>query len=173
VRTSGLSLWLVPEPEARRRLAGTISELAGRLGSPAFEPHVTLLGHLAQPEPDVVAAAVRLASATTPLQLRPFRVGQRDEYFRCLFYEIAADAALIDLHMRARLALGRSDEALYFPHLSLVYGELDNAAKEELAGPLAPRRGERWRVDELQVVRTDGEAGEWRLLAGFPLSRRD
>ena len=65
------------------------------------------------------------------------------------------------------------DEALFFPHLSLVYGELDSAAKEELAGPLAPRRGERWRVDELQVVRTDGEPGEWRLLAGFPLSRRD
>jgi 2'-5' RNA ligase len=173
VRATGVSLWLVPEPEARHKLADTIADLARRLGTPSLDPHVTLIGRLVQPEAEVVAAAGRLASATAPLQLRPFRIGQRAEYFRCLFYEIAADASLIDLHMRARLALGRSEEALFFPHLSLVYGQLEGAAKEPLVGPLAPRRGERWRVDELQVVRTEGGVADWRLLAGFPLSRRD
>jgi 2'-5' RNA ligase len=173
VRASGVSLWLVPEPEARKRLAETIADLAKRLGTPPMEPHVTLIGRLAQAEAEVVAAAGRLASATAPLQLRPFRVGHRDEYFKCLFYEIAADAALIDLHMRARLALGRSEDALFFPHLSLIYGQLGSEAKQPLMGPLAPRRGERWRVDELHVMRTEGEPAEWRLLGGFPLSRRD
>lgn len=173
MRAVGISLWLILEGETRRRLAATIADLARRLGTPSFEPHVTLIGGISQPEEEIVVAAGRLAAATAPLQLRPFRVGQRGEYFRCLFYEVAADAALIDLHMRARLALGRDAGALFFPHLSLAYGELESAVKAPLVGPLSPRRGDNWLVGELQVVRTEGEVGDWRPLAAFPLSRRD
>lgn len=169
----GISLWLIPEAEAQQRLATTIADLARRLGTAVFEPHLTLIGSLIQPADSIVAAAERLAASTAPLRLRALRVGERPEYFRCLFLEIAADAALTDLQLRARMAFSRLSDPAFLPHLSLAYGDHPAATKQALAATLERHRGDHWLVDELQVVRTEGEVGDWRLLAAFPLSRRD
>lgn len=173
MRAVGISLWLIPEAEARKRLAATIADLARRLGTPAFDPHVTLIGSLGQPADSIVAVAERLAANTAPLPLRAARVGHRSEYFRCVFLEIAADAALNDLQLQARLAFSRLSDPAFLAHLSLAYGDVPEAVKQALAGVLEIHRGDNWLVDELQVVRTEGEVGDWRLLGAFPLSRRD
>lgn len=40
----GFSIWLVPEEAAGNKLEGVIQEYATQLGTPAFAPHMTLLG---------------------------------------------------------------------------------------------------------------------------------
>ena len=173
MRAIGVSLRLVPEAAARERLVATIAEIARRLGTPPFVPHVTLIGSLSQPPSEIVAGAERLAAGSEPLQLIAASVGWRPDYFRCLFLEIAPAAALTDLHLRACVTFGPLSEAQFFPHLSLAYGDVPEPAKQALASALDVHRSESYCLDELQVVRTEGEVGDWRPLAAFALSRRE
>ena len=43
---AGLSLWLMPEGEVQRELAGWIDRLAERFRTERFAPHLTLLGSI-------------------------------------------------------------------------------------------------------------------------------
>lgn len=173
MRATGHSLWLIPEAVAREALSGTIADLARRLGAPSFEPHVTLIGGLGQSAPEIVAAAEKLAAATPPFQLQLARLGHSARYLRCIFYEIAGSPLLTELHARARSVFRPEKDSPFFPHLSLVYADLDEPTRRRLVEEMSGKGRAVFDVDELQVVRTDGEVPDWRPLAAFPLLRRD
>lgn len=173
MRARGTSLWLMPEAVARERLSATIEDLARRLGTPSFEPHVTLIGRLAPSAPEIVIAAEKLAASTPPFQLQLARLGHSAQYLRCVFYEIEDSPVLAELHRRARSLLRSDKDRPFFPHLSLVYADLDEPTRLRLVEEMAGENREPFPVNELQVVRTEGDVGDWRPLAAFPLSRRD
>ena len=171
MKLAGLSLWLVPEPKARRRLGATITRLARRLGTPRFAPHVTLIGGLRRPLREIGAVAAGLARSTAPLELRPARVGERPHFYRSVFLAFEKSEALGRLRARARKALGPARRR-FFAHLSLVYGDLDARTRRRLVAKLARESRAPIRFARLQVMRTEGEPREWRLVASFALSRR-
>lgn len=173
MRATGHSLWLIPEAVAREALSGTIAELARRLGTPSFEPHVTLIGRLGPSVPEIVAAAEKLAAATPPLELQLARLGHSARYLRCFFYEIGDCPVLTALHSRARSVFRPEEHPPFFPHLSLVYADLDAPTRRRLVEEMSGASREAFDVEELQVVRTEGEVPEWRPLAAFRLTRRD
>jgi hypothetical protein len=168
VRARGLSLWLVLDDAALMPLRALIASLAERLGTSAFEPHVTLLGGLEHREADVTERAQRLASSVGPLSVPVVGVGARDEYFRCLFLELAQDPALLALRERGCLVFERA--GAFLPHLSLVYADLAEAPRGRLRAELATAAPPWLRLGSLLVVSTEGEVACWRPLRGFPLS---
>jgi hypothetical protein len=173
MRARGVSLWLVPADDVRVRLAERIGDFARRLGTPRFEPHVTLLGGINVPGESVIEKTQTLIPEFEPIHLRLTRPGRRDEFFRCLFLEVAPTPALTDAHRRARALFGKSDEPPFFPHLSLVYGTLAPEAKNALL--LELEQDASWRAkacaSELWVVLTEGTVDEWRVLAKLPMAR--
>jgi len=168
----GLSLWLTPQGAASERLRELIARLAGRLGGPAFEPHVTLVPGLTLPEADVLAGGAALAAGLAPFPILLTRVGGRDEYFRCLYVEADGGAALAELFGRACRLLGHFPREPFFPHLSLAYGRLDPATRASLCKELAQLVQGRCEAGQLVLVRTEGPASAWSALGSWPLAAR-
>jgi 2'-5' RNA ligase len=165
----GTSLWLMPEGEARTRLAALIDRLAVRLGTPSFAPHVTLLPGLPGPEKEVVARAASLARGIEPLTLSLGAIDGWNEPFRCLFVRADASAALRAAHARAARAFGLDPDPEFVPHLSLVYGTLAPDRKAGLLRELAAEAAAELEARHLHVWRTQGLVAEWRELAAFAL----
>ncbi len=167
-RARGLSLWLMPDGVAEVRLAALIEDLAGRLGTEAFPPHVTLLPGIEGPEERVLATTGRLASALRPFRVRLVAVEGRDELFRCLFARADADEPLCAAHAAAARAFGREPDPAFLPHLSLVYGTLAPEVKRALATELTAAAIVTFEVARLHAWRTDGPVGEWREIGALP-----
>ncbi len=168
-RASGISLWLVPEGAEADLLTRLISDLAARLGTPRFAPHVTLIPGLGSREGDVVRRAKEMATTLEPHALPLGPVEGRSEYFRCLCARVPETLRLLTTHAQARLTFRGAAEAPFEPHLSLAYGRLSPQDKEPLIAELAPRLPSRLACTALEVVRTEGPAADWRSLARFDL----
>lgn len=165
-----LALWLVPEEPARSRLDAVIAGLAERLGSPAFRAHVTLLGGVGLGENDVLQRAHRLAASLRPVPLSLRRAGQEPEYFRCVYLEAEATADVLGAHQRARRAMGGGPDRFH-PHLSLVYGRLEEAVRADLVREAARvlELPLRLTAGRLEVYETRGRVPRWRLCDEFAL----
>jgi hypothetical protein len=165
----GVALWLTPEEETRAALASLIADLAARFGTPAFEPHVTLLTGLRLSGTEVVRRASALALEPLTLSLRPAE--GRNQTFRCLYLPVVETLRLLHAVALARSAYGIQDEGPYEPHLSLVYGILEQDEKSKLAKEISTSVPTSIRFAALDVVKTQGPVTEWRRLARFPIDR--
>lgn len=159
------SLWLLPAKAARERYAKLIRELSTRLATPVFEPHVTLLGELTGPVPELAARLRALAEELAPFELRLLEATYLDEYFRALFVEVALSRPLTEAHAAARQHFGRRLDPGYYPHLSLVYGDLENDQKEALLEDVGRYYDESVRVEEIALYTTAGSPQTWRCVA--------
>jgi hypothetical protein len=160
----GLYLWLCPPADEALPLRALILELSGRLGAPAFEPHLTLLGPVG---PGAADEAQRLATAIAPLELRLQEVAGEPSFYRCLYARVEATAPLLAARAQAQARFGAASP--FQPHLSFVYGRLDPAARAQLAAALAPRLPALVTARHLDLIRTDGVPSQWRRLARFDL----
>jgi hypothetical protein len=169
----GVSLWLMPDGEARDRFEALIGRLAVRFGTPPFPPHVTLLpGIEGRSEDDVLDATRVLGATLRPFPVRLQALEGRDEPFRCLFARAAADEPLLCAHRAAARAFGRAPDPEYFPHLSLVYGTLPPDVKAGLGVDLVAEAAVSFEAGSLHAWWTEGPVGHWREIGSFRLPGR-
>ncbi len=154
---SELALWLVPPVTRRAEYATVIDDLAEQFGTPRFVPHVTLLTGVV----DCDERRLRtLAGACRGLELRPRGLASYDEYYRALVVEIDLSEEL----RRAReLAIKtfRGGAAPYEPHLSLMYGDLPEAARSEALRTIETTHFPAFVPEVLQAVGVDGPPDRW------------
>jgi len=164
-----LSLWLVPTGAAHERAARLIRELSDRLGTPRFEPHLTLLGGLGRARADAERQAALAAGRLRPFTVRLTRVGQRAEYFRSLFVEAARTPELLEARAVAEEAFGAPRGAAFAPHLSLLYSRLSRPQKEPLLAEVGREWHAEFRAEALHLFSTAGDPPHWHAVARFPL----
>lgn len=164
------SLWLSPEHRAAANLRRTIARLSRRLGTPRFEPHVTLLGGITLRDKESYAMAERLARKLTATSLAIVGVAHESKYFRCVVLEVERSAPLRRAHARARRLFHPAAKNSFSPHVSLVYGRLRPERRERVAGDVASFVGARIPVEALELVETAGHPRAWRTAGRFPLS---
>lgn len=167
----GLSLWLVPDEPARGRLAALMEELAARLRTPVFAPHLTLLGRVTRRDDDAVQAAHALAAGMRPVLLRLTRAAEESAYFRCVFLEAEPSPELLGAHQKARRAFGGGPDR-WRPHLSLVYGRLAEGARHALAEEAARKLELPFALTagRIELHETTGLPRAWRLRASYALA---
>lgn len=163
------ALWLMPEGDLYRRLAGAILELSREHSTPAFEPHVTLLGRITGPEREVISKSAELAPRLRPFMVRLARPDYLDEYFRCFFVRVAATGPVDKAHQMAKEVFGLRESAGYMPHLSLIYGRLASGMKERMVAEVGRRFALEFKVRSLHLFLTRGEPGAWRRVSEFGL----
>lgn len=165
----GVSLWLVPDEPEAACLREIIARLASRLGTPMFEPHVTLLAGLVVPAEALLERAEGLAFDLEPLSL-PLQPPQgRTDAFRCLFLPVGETLRLLAAHALARAVYRRDQDPPFEPHLSLVYGTIDDDTKERVAAESVGQLPSRASFSNLDVVRTTGPVTSWRHIRRLPL----
>ncbi len=168
---NGLSLWLMPEGDARARLSGWIDRLAVRFGTERFPPHLTLLSGLLAREEAAAAALGELAAGLAPFTVRLDSVDGRDERFLCLFVRAVPGPALHAAHAAAARAFDREPEAGYLPHVSLVYGRLGPQQKVEVTREVRSDVSVRFEANRVHLWRTQGPVVDWCEIGSFALGR--
>lgn len=164
------SVWLMPPPALREHFAELIDALSRRLGTPRFEPHITLAAPRGATKAQALAEAQRLATHLAPVPVRFDGIDHTDAYFRCLFLRAAKSAELLAAHRRACTELGQPVEADYLPHLSLVYGEIDRAEKEKIIAEIAGRHPGEFVADRIALCAIVGTPDAWPILGPFSLT---
>lgn len=109
-----------------------------------------------------------------------------DRFYQCVLAALFLSRPLLDLHesLLRSLSLPVPSPPTYFPHVSLVYGNLPASIKSsiisalEAEGEVKPaQEGEgveiggetAFRPEEVVLVRTSGPTSEWEVLARLPL----
>lgn len=136
------SLWIEPgagDAELAAQLTAAIASLAGEYGTPAFRPHVTLLGAFEATAEAACALVHEVAS-----QLQPFEVGWGSvrtgvSYYQAVFLACERSAELLAAHERASVLHAGPGPCDFMPHLSLMYTDADAGARTEVAAALQRR----------------------------------
>lgn len=164
------SLWLRPAAPAAARFAQMIEALSHRLGTPPFEPHLTLSGVASTTEADAIARSERLAAQLAPVPIHLVGAGYTDAYFRCLFLRAEKTPPLLAAHRMASAEMQQPVDADFMPHLSLVYGTLETSVKEKIIEEIDARRPHNFLADSVSLCIVAGPPAEWRLLGPFFLT---
>lgn len=163
------SIWLKPTGEVRAELTGIVSRLSREYTTPLFEPHVTLIGDLIGPEEELIARTGRLAKQLRPFVVQLGEVDYLDEFYRCLFIHVQETEPVLKANAQARQVFQRESDDKYLPHLSLLYGNLPPAVKEEIMAQVGRSFHASFPVDRIHLVSTQGEPKDWYHLGEFAL----
>ena len=106
--------------------------------APLFSPHVTLLGGISQPQAVIDATAV-LAARLPPLTITLDRVACGATRYQCVYILCCPTAELLAAGAAARDAFGLDPSATYMPHLSLLYSDVDQARRGDVAAAAQAR----------------------------------
>ena len=170
MEATGFSLWLMPEGEAFTGFGDLIARLAAQHRTPAFPPHLTLLGGVSVPEPVAVALSARLAQSIACLRLETAGVVHSDAYFRAVAVRVKPVPELLDLRSRALAALGLEGGLAFDPHLSLLYGDLAATEREAIVGQVGRGFPDSFEVCRLDVYATAERPEHWSRVARLPLT---
>ena len=173
-RQTVIAYWLIPAEPAYSFFQRIIDDLACRYDAPVFEPHVT-----------VYVGADRVASAQqalaesarqfAPVNITPLGVQQSDEFVKTLFVQFAFSAELRQLNEIIRNTANDSSQYDLQPHLSLLYKNIEAAARRDLAASMVVPCSE-IAFDRMKAVRcvsptqSRADVEAWRVIATTQLS---
>jgi 2'-5' RNA ligase len=175
-RSKDYALWLLPAGAESVRLKQCIQNLAGTQNhSPTFAPHVTLLHpiQIATPIPDITAK-VRDAIAEAfesfnvsalPLELLSAQGGSH--FYQSVLAPVRPHSTLLALRKACERQFGLPDSPEYFPHLSLLYGDLSKEERSKLAtgvNNLEDSLPQVISIREIGIVKVEGVAEQWVMV---------
>jgi 2'-5' RNA ligase len=131
-RQTVIAYWLIPSEPAHSFFQQIINDLARRCDAPVFEPHLTI--HVGADRADAAENAPGAAALKCKaIELTPLGIDQSDEFIKTLFVQFAMSAELRKINNVICEAANNSGQYELKPHLSLLYKEMEAAARRELA----------------------------------------
>lgn len=177
-------------------LSNLIQYLSRRSSPPTvtFAPHATLLSSFViGPNASLEDIKKTVERAVQPLSLEKVvckfdKLEAGKQFFQCVYVKLQKEESegLLQLHTALRRAFGDSQDPSgesYFPHMSLVYGDIPMNERQKIVQDLYSA-GEAVRQDsghdevagfsyfevrDIQIVHTIGKADEWKIVATVPL----
>jgi 2'-5' RNA ligase len=171
IETGSYAVWLMPSGQLYDRLARVIFELSRKYGTPAFEPHVTLLAHIPGTEDTVASRCEQLANRIEPYVVRLTRLDRLNEYYRCLFVRVLETPAVVEANSEACQVFEVQKAQPYMPHLSLLYGDFSEVTKNEIVEGLRESWDLEFSVDRFHLIDGRGGPTDWRRVKEFALRR--
>lgn len=104
------------------------------------------------------------------LSLRPAQAGTH--YYQSVLAPVSPDEALSRLREACEKAFKWEGKGVYFPHLSLLYGDLDKERRDELAQKVNEEMTlvGKVEIEEIAVVDCTGTTDQWKTVATVSLS---
>jgi 2'-5' RNA ligase len=127
-----ITFWLLPSRPEGDYLRRLIRDLATRYDAPVFEPHVTLCStpaaNIHSPE-----EIIRAATNCRPLTLHINGIEHSEQFTKTLFIDLALSPELLALVDALKAKLPESNDDALKPHVSLIYKDLDQQRRLEVA----------------------------------------
>ncbi|XP_039121587.1 cyclic phosphodiesterase-like [Dioscorea cayenensis subsp. rotundata] len=121
------SVWAIPPDDLRNKLKTLMTTLRSEFGGAEFEPHVTVVRALRLRAADALR---RLHSAVSSLNYYSARVSSISRG-SCVSLLLDPTPEVVNASCHCRAHFGYSNSTPYMPHLSLLYGDLTEEAKEK------------------------------------------
>lgn len=166
----GHSIWLIPGKPEFEYLQNLIVQLSDQTETPAFSPHITLLGQLPQNVDGIKTEMLDFFQGVKPFQLSLSHIGMFNHYFRSIVMHTHLNPVLEHLHMRAGEHFKQTNNNSYMPHLSLLYSNLDLISKKRLIESIAIGSPLILTIQEAVLVETQGDPDQWREVIRIPFS---
>jgi 2'-5' RNA ligase len=148
--------------------------------SPIFSPHITLLHPISKSIPvdeitSLLSQCVKEAALKDnklSLSLQPAQAGTH--YYQSVLAPISPDEALSQLRQACEVTFKWEGKGVYFPHLSLLYGDLDKERRDELAQKVNEEMtmAGNVEIEEIAVVDCTGTTDQWKTVATVSLSAK-
>jgi hypothetical protein len=151
------SLWIRPQGAALEEIQRAMRRARERCGGPPAHPHVSILGGIELPADEAKRRLERLADGFLPFSVRLGRLDWYNEYFRCFFARVEAGPELLSLYRRAQEVFEINPRDAYEPHVSLIYGEVDEQKKKDLAVDLGGMLDVSFQANGLCLVDATGD----------------
>ena len=164
------SLWLMPGADVYNKLSSLIIRLSRKYRTPVFEPHVTLIGELTEPEDEIITKTQVLAARIMPYTITLTHVEFLNEYFRCLFIKVQETEEIIEANAKARETFCRTHDPKHMPHLSLMYGNLEPGKKKEIVKDIGKELHLSFEANSIHLFSNTGDLKEWYRIKEFPFS---
>jgi 2'-5' RNA ligase len=167
------TLWVVPPGEVYEKLAALILQLSRRYNAPKFEPHLTLLGDIEATEEGMLEKSQQLAESLNPFRVHLAKVGQLDDFFRCVFLRAEETPALMAANAEVRKMFGRQADPGFMPHVSLLYGHYPAEIKEKAIAQIGGGFDIEFDVNSIHLVYSSANIpiNDWNVIKEFPLSK--
>lgn len=166
------SLWLRPTGEIAFSLQQRIQKLSKKYDTPAFEPHVTLLGGLKDSHQQLINLTDTLASSLRPFEILLTRAGTGSSFFQSVFVHIKKTNQLSAARERAEKLFDLHPEESYMPHLSLLYGDLSTEQKQRILNSMGREFHIRFSVSGVFLIKTSGLPKTWEKVHSAEFGRK-
>lgn len=166
------SLWLLAAGADETALADEIRRLATRHECPVFHPHLTVLGDIPADPADCLAGSRAVAAAAPPFAVPVDDIVTGEAFYRSFYALFAAVPELLALR-QAAIRQFRLDPGPFMPHVSLLYGPVEAAAKAASRAETASRwQGRPLRFDRLAITNSGNDVpiAGWHCVEIIPLS---
>ncbi|SMO81818.1 2'-5' RNA ligase family protein [Fodinibius sediminis] len=161
--SSVYSLWLQPSGDVAFRLQERINKMSEKYETPAFAPHITLLGGLELSETELISLTDTLAASLHPFEVTLTKAGYHDQFYQSLFIHVRNNKSLNAARDRACQLFDLEDNG-YMPHLSLLYGNLSQNEKERILNITGREFYITFPVKSVVLMQTEGRPREWRKI---------
>lgn len=174
------ALWLIPSLPAHDSARQVVIDLAKfESRSPVFSPHITLFHPISIDTPiDDITERIHeciqragLKDKKLPLSLNPAQSGTH--YYQSVLSPVASSPrdSLSSLRKAIEAAFEWKSDKPFFPHLSLLYGDLSKERRDDLADKVntemaLPKDIE---IREIAIVDCTGTADQWRTVGTIQL----
>ncbi len=158
------SLWLLPDEASRSFFRAAITYFAERFSTPVFIPHMTLYGGIRSDDLSaVIAKCEHISKRARSIALSIASIGMQQERFRSLYLRVQRTPELDGLFTCAEEIFGGQRDI--YPHISLLYGEIDRREKERVLREGNINIAMRAEAVALALWDTSGDVSEWREIA--------
>lgn len=157
-----------------------------------FIPHITIIGSISitceTSLADIESCVEQVCSEFSPFELEFDRIESGQHYFQCVYTRLRDEIALQEIHSRCRQILFdnrripfQGPNSNFMPHVSLIYGNLDDVSKalhvsqlqDETYGSPMSVIGKRWNVQSIDIVWTplvdEQSIQQWSIVKRIPL----
>lgn len=161
-------LWLMPQKEIADTFQEIVQNLSETYGTPAFEPHVTLVSGLSDNDDRLVKKIDVFARGKPKYSVTTKGIDYIHGFFTALILNIQNTPEIDQLNTQAREHLKPFGQGPYHPHLSLLYGDITSQEKERIIAGLN-LAGQAITLDKLKLVCGHLDVEQWRVVGEWSL----
>ncbi|KAJ3013627.1 UNVERIFIED_CONTAM: hypothetical protein HDU68_000619 [Siphonaria sp. JEL0065] len=173
---AGLSLW-ISSPKGSdldQKLNAIVEHFSKKLGTPKWSPHITLLGSIVATPEEAVSKIQDAVKHRGPLKITLTDIVTKNLYFQCVMAKAEESQPLLSLNAFLRTVYPPHQNEPYWPHLSLVYGDLDAETRNSVVEEIKANKdwdivGSVINVHVIEVWNTEGPVDGWKLVGQVQL----
>lgn len=166
---STFGIILIPAASQLTKYNNIIHSLSKKYSTPDFEAHITILTQLEAKEKDFTTTVGQIVKDFKKIKVSFLGMNFSSTIHHCVLAQIKMSPQLLTLHNELASKLKDPDKTPYFPHMSLMYGNLTPEKRLYISNQV--KLGKYLLLDQIVVVHADGDLpSDWTEVAKFKLN---